>query len=431
MRRGLKIYDQFRIMKTRLGAFDSERGRNFCRACNSHNVVQVLDLGNLPIANELPITNHEIIDLFPLCFGICTNCGLGQVGEPVSRERLFSDYRYLSSISETWLRHAKNFAQNTVEALKLTSSDLVIEIASNDGYLLQYFKNSGIKVLGVEPAKNIAMKASLNGIETISEFFGVDTAKEISNLHAAPNLIIANNVAAHVPNLRDFFAGLEALAGDQTLISIENPSILNLLKENQFDTIYHEHYSYLSLTALNPIFKKHELKIVEVEKLETHGGSLRVTLVKARYNYLVQKSVYEILEEETKYDPLNVDLMFKFQESAKVIQLELVKELKNAKEQGLKVAAYGAAAKGNTLLNYSQINTDLVSYVVDLNPNKQGKYLPGSHIPVVSENVLSQDRPDLLLILPWNLATEIKNQLHWLSESGTKFLRAIPKLEYF
>ena len=182
---------------------------------------------------------------------------------------------------------------------------------------------------------------------------------------------------------------------------------------------------------MNPIFKKHELKIVEVEKLETHGGSLRVTLVKAQYDYSVQKSVYETLDEETKYDPLNEDLMMKFQENAQVIRLELVNELKIAKEQGLKVAAYGAAAKGNTLLNYSQINTDLVSYVVDLNPNKQGKYLPGSHIPVVSENVLSQDRPDLLLILPWNLATEIKNQLNWLSDGGTKFLRAIPKVEYF
>jgi SAM-dependent methyltransferase len=405
-----------------------------CRSCKNSEVRTFIDLGMSPIANNFltseTIKNRE--HSFPLHVVTCVNCGFVQLPEVASREALFpQDYLYFSSYSRSWLEHSKVYAEKMIRKLNLSEKDLVVEIASNDGYLLQYFNDLKISVLGIEPALEVAEVAREKGIETIVEFFGKDSANRILNSHKKAKLIIGNNVLAHVPNIHDFIEGFSLLLADNGFITFEFPHLVNLIKLNQFDTIYHEHYSYLSLTALNPIFEKHELKIVEVEKLETHGGSLRVTLVKAKYDYSVQKSVYEALEEETKYDPLNEDLMVKFQESAKVIRLELVYELKIAKEQGLKVAAYGAAAKGNTLLNYSQIKSDLVSYVVDLNPNKQGKYLPGSHIPVVSENVLSQDRPDLLLILPWNLATEIKNQLHWLSESGTKFLRAIPRLEYF
>jgi SAM-dependent methyltransferase len=405
-----------------------------CRACENTEVRTFIDLGMSPIANNFltseNLKNRELS--LPLHVVTCVNCGFVQLPEVASREALFpEDYLYFSSYSRSWLEHSKVYAEKMIEKLNLSKKDLIIEIASNDGYLLQYFNDQNISVLGIEPALEVAEAARNKGIETIVEFFGKDSANRIVKTHKKAKLIIANNVLAHVPNIHDFIEGFSILLADDGFITFEFPHLLNLIKLNQFDTIYHEHYSYLSLTALNPIFKKHELKIVEVEKIETHGGSLRVTLVKARYNYLVQKSVYEILEEETKYDPLNVDLMFKFQESAKVIQLELVKELKTAKEQGFKVAAYGAAAKGNTLLNYSQIKTDLVSYVVDLNPNKQGKYLPGSHIPVVSEAALRENKPDVLLVLPWNLATEIKNQLNWLSDCGTKFLRAIPKVEYF
>jgi SAM-dependent methyltransferase len=405
-----------------------------CRACKNTEVRTFINLGMSPIANNfLTSENIKNRDLsFPLHVVTCVNCGFVQLPEVASREALFpEDYLYFSSYSSSWLEHSKVYAEKMIKKLNLSEKDLIVEIASNDGYLLQYFNDQKISVLGIEPALEVAQVARNKGIETIVEFFGKDSANLIIESHKKAKLIIANNVLAHVPNIHDFIEGFFLLLADDGFITFEFPHLLNLIKLNQFDTIYHEHYSYLSLTALNPIFKQHELKIVEVEKLETHGGSLRVTLVKTKYDYLVQNSVHETLEEEKNYDPLNENLMAKFQENAKIIRLELVKELKNAKEQGLKVAAYGAAAKGNTLLNYSQINTDLISYVVDLNPNKQGKYLPGSHIPVVSENVLSQDRPDLLLILPWNLATEIKNQLNWLSDSGTKFLRAIPKVEYF
>ena len=405
-----------------------------CRSCG-HTVTRTfIDLGMSPIANNFLTSKNFIAKepIFPLRVMTCDRCSFVQLPEIASRETLFpEDYLYFSSYSSSWLEHSKKYAEKMITDLSLTKKDLVVEIASNDGYLLQYFSDCGTPVLGIEPALEVAEVARGKRIETIVEFFGKECAKQILKTHKKAKLIIANNVLAHVPNIHDFIEGFSLLLADDGFITFEFPHLLNLIKLNQFDTIYQEHYSYLSLTALNPIFKKHELKIVEVEKLETHGGSLRVTLVKAQYDYSVQKSVYETLDEETKYDPLNEDLMMKFQENAQVIRLELVNELKIAKEQGLKVAAYGAAAKGNTLLNYSQINTDLVSYVVDLNPNKQGKYLPGSHIPVVSENVLSQDRPDLLLILPWNLASEIKNQLNWLSDGGTKFLRAIPKVEYF
>ena len=405
-----------------------------CRACKNTEVRTFIDLGMSPIANNFltseNIKNRELS--FPLHVVTCANCGFVQLPEVASREALFpEDYLYFSSYSSSWLEHSKIYAEKMIEKLNLSEKDLIVEIASNDGYLLQYFNDLKISVLGIEPALEVAQVARNKGIETIVEFFGKDSANLIIQSHKKAKLIIANNVLAHVPNIHDFIEGFSILVADDGFITFEFPHLLNLIKLNQFDTIYHEHYSYLSLTALNPIFKQHELKIVEVEKLETHGGSLRVTLEKDKYDYSVQNSVHETLEEEKNYDPLNEDLMAKFQENAKIIRLELVKELKIAKEQGLKVAAYGAAAKGNTLLNYSQINIDLISYVVDLNPNKQGKYLPGSCIPVVSENVLNQERPDLLLVLPWNLATEIKNQLNWLSDGGTKFLRAIPKVEYF
>lgn len=405
-----------------------------CRSCGQIVTRTFIDLGMSPIANDF--LNPENINngepSFPLHVMTCGYCGLVQLPKIASREILFPEnYLYFSSYSSSWLEHSKIFAEKMIKDLNLSKNDLVVEVASNDGYLLQYFNNLGIPVLGIEPALEVAKVARRKGVKTLVEFFGEDSANRLLKSHKKAKLIVANNVLAHVPDIHDFVEGFSILLADDGFINFEFPHLLNLIKLNQFDTIYHEHYSYLSLTALVPIFDKHGLKIVEVAKLETHGGSLRLTLVKIQSDVVIQSSVFETLEEEKKYNPLNTDLVFKFQASAEKIRLELVKELKTAKEQGLKVAAYGAAAKGNTLLNYSKINSDLISYVVDLNPNKQGKYLPGSHIPVVSENILTQDIPDLLLILPWNLAREIKNQLKWLSESGTKFLRAIPKVEYF
>ena len=405
-----------------------------CRSCGYTVTRTFIDLGMSPIANNFLTSKNFIAKepIFPLRVMTCDRCSFVQLPEIASRETLFpEDYLYFSSYSSSWLEHSKKYAKKMINDLNITKKDLVVEIASNDGYLLQYFSECGIPVLGIEPALEVAEVARGKGIETIVEFFGEECAKQILKTHKKAKLIIANNVLAHVPDIHDFIEGFSLLLSDDGVITFEFPHLLNLINLNQFDTIYHEHYSYLSLTSLEPIFEKHGLKTVSVEKLETHGGSLRLTLVKNGSYSEVRNEVYETFEDEKKYDPLNFEVVARFQEHAEQVRDNLLKTLRDAQKQGLKIAAYGAAAKGNTLLNYSMINNELISYVVDLNPNKQGKFLPGSHIPVVSEVALRENRPDVLLVLPWNLANEIKNQLSWLSEAGTKFLRAIPKVEYF
>lgn len=428
MPRGPEIWELFRIMKTQIWPLDSERGRNLCRGCNGSTVIQVLDLGNLPIANELPQTNQEIIDLFPLCFGICNSCGLGQVGEPVSRERLFSDYRYLSSISTTWLNHAENFAQKTVEALELTDRDLVVEIASNDGYLLQYFKKYGIKVLGVEPAKNIAEIANLNGIKTISEFFGIESATKITMACGEPNLIIANNVAAHVPNLRDFFGGLEILAGDKTLISIENPSVLNLLRENQFDTIYHEHYSYLSAFAIRNIAAQFNLNLFKVESISTHGGSNRYWLKRGETTDLEQNSVDSFIETELSMGLMEILAWSEFSNKVKT-SLENLKEwLEICKRDGRRVFGFAAAAKASTILNAAKISSDEISGIADSSPEKIGRILPSLGVPIISIEDLKKEKPTDILIFAWNISHEISTLVWRELGDNVRCWTAIPDL---
>ena len=318
-----------------------------------------------------------------------------------------------------------------INKLDLRENDLVVEIASNDGYLLQYFKKEGIPVLGIEPALDVANSARSKGIQTIVDFFGMNLIEKILSNHKKPKLMIGNNVLAHVPNIHDFIAGFSALLADDGTITFEFPHLLNLIKFNQFDTIYHEHYSYLSITALIPIFTRHNLKIIEVEELSTHGGSLRLTLVKMDSLLSVDKSVAKILNEEIIYDPRQDKVIEKFTKSVENCRQDLLRELKIAKANGLNVVAYGAAAKGNTLLNYANITSDLISYVVDLNPNKQNMYLPGSHIPVTSDTYLKTIPPDVILVLPWNLSREIKEQLVSPELAKTRFLRAIPSVEYF
>ena len=405
-----------------------------CRSCGTIVTRTFINLGMSPIANNL-LTYENTMNkepTFPLHVMTCDKCRYVQLQEIVSRETIFSkDYLYFSSYSSSWLEHSKAYAEKITIELNLSKKDLVVEVASNDGYLLQYFHSLHIPVLGIEPAYEVAEVARGKGIETINEFFGKDSAIRVVKSYRKAKLIIANNVLAHVPDIHDFIEGFSLLLEDEGFITFEFPHLPNLIKLNQFDTIYHEHYSYLSLTALIPIFVNHGLKIVKTENLETHGGSIRLTLVKMQSNVVVQNSVFKTLEMESKYDPLMDDVVAEFQKNAEKVGIELVKELKSAKEQGLRVAAYGAAAKGNTLLNYSKVNYNLISYVVDLNPSKQGKYLPGSLIPVVAVKALCEYKPDILLVLPWNLAGEIKNQLYWLAEDGTKFLRAIPKVEYF
>ena len=405
-----------------------------CRSCGHTLTRTFIDLGMSPIANNfLAAENIENFEpTFPLRAMTCDHCAFVQMPDIASRETLFpDDYLYFSSYSSSWLEHSKAYAEKMIKYLNLTEKDLVVEVASNDGYLLQYFNDLKIPVLGIEPALEVAKVARSKGIKTLVEFFGKESAKRILKSHRKAKLIIGNNVLAHVPDIHDFIEGFSLLLADDGVITFEFPHLLNLIKYNQFDTIYHEHYSYLSLTTLAPIFESHGLKIVDSDKLETHGGSLRISLVKVESLVKISKSVLVTLENEKRYDPLNSKVMQEFQKNAEMVRTELLYVLEKLKKSNKKVAAYGAAAKGNTLLNYANINSNLISYVVDLNPNKQGKLLPGSHIPVVSEQRLHEELPDVLLVLPWNLAIEIKNQLNWLVARETKFLRAIPKVEYF
>lgn len=319
-----------------------------------------------------------------------------------------------------------------IEKLSLTADDLVVEVASNDGYLLQYFRAEGILVLGIEPAAEVAMVAEQKrNIPTQVDFFGTDIAQRLVKQDVRPRLMVANNVLAHVPDIHDFVAGFALILADDGIVTFEFPHLLNLIKLNQFDTIYHEHYSYLSITSLIPIFTKHGLRIFDVEELDTHGGSLRIFVCKTNSQWREVPSVNICVYEEGIHDPRSDKVAYQLQSRSQQVKSDLVEELERIKKSGKTVAAYGAAAKGNTLLNFVGVKSNNIDYVVDRNPHKQGKYLPGSHIPIVSEDYLQNNPPDVLLILPWNLAVELSQQLEYLKRQGVKFLRAIPSLEYF
>jgi hypothetical protein len=317
-----------------------------------------------------------------------------------------------------------------IEMLDLDEESMVIEVASNDGYLLQYFSQAGIQVLGVEPSSGVAEVAIKKNIPTIIDFFGSVLSSKLA-INKKPKLMLGNNVLAHVPDINDFVKGFSLLVAEDGLITFEFPHLVNLIKNNQFDTIYHEHYSYLSVTSILPIFEKHGLKVIDVEKLATHGGSIRVYVAKTESNWKVEDSVTKVLIEEQEFDPRNKLIWESLQDRALQTKIKLMAELVKCKQGGISVAAYGAAAKGNTLLNYSGIDSDLIQYVIDLNPHKQGKYLPCSRIPILGADELIENAPDVLLVLPWNLADEIKVQLNAFTKCGMRLLRAVPDLEYF
>ena len=404
-----------------------------CRGCGAKLTLTFLDLGMSPIANNLvedKQLNHQNKS-YPLRAMTCEKCALVQLSEAIPKEKLFpSSYTYFSSYSSTWLEHSKAYAEKMISLLQLNQNDLVVEIASNDGYLLQYFANSGIKVLGIEPASGVAKTAIAKGIPTLINYFGESTAVELTQ-GQKPKLMIGNNVLAHVPDIHDFIKGFSLLIADEGLITFEFPHLLNLIKKTQFDTIYHEHYSYLSVTALLPIFAQHGLRIINVEKLLTHGGSLRIFVAKNISSWIVHESVRATIAEESQYDPRDLRIYETVQRKVEGIKHNLLSELIKCKKDGKSISAYGAAAKGVTLLNYCGVSNDLIDYVVDLNPNKQGKFLPGSQIPIVGINVFDMKIPDILLVLPWNLSIEIKSQLSSYLKSGIKTIRAIPKVEYF
>jgi hypothetical protein len=354
-----------------------------------------------------------------------------QVDEYKKSDAIFnSEYVYYSSYSTSWLAHAKQYVEMMTERFKLNGNSKVLEIASNDGYLLQYFKEKNIPVLGIEPTANTAEVAQEKGIETITEFFGVDLAAklDLQDIHA--NLLLGNNVLAHVPDIVDFVAGMKIVLNATGIITMEFPHLMQLVENNQFDTIYHEHFSYLSFHTVKKIFESQGLVLFDVNEIPTHGGSLRI-YAKHKENDLIKISgnVDALLKKEEDKGMLSLSYYNNFQQKALSIKLALTEFLIRQKNAGKRVAAYGAAAKGNTLLNYCGIKNDMVDFVVDANPHKQNKYLPASHIPVVNEEHLKKEKPDYVIILPWNLKEEITKQLVYIKDWNAQFVFAIPELQ--
>ncbi len=384
---------------------------------------------NSPASNSF-LTKQQLDEpetFYPLKIYVCENCKLVQIDEYKKSDDIFDkDYAYFSSYSTSWLKHAKNYVQHITKKLSLNQNSLVTEIAANDGYLLQYFNEKNIPCLGVEPTASTAKVAKEKGIAVIEDFFG----SQLANTLEKSDLILGNNVLAHVPDINDFVQGLKIALKDKGTVTMEFPHLLNIIKENQFDTIYHEHFSYLSFYTVQKIFASQALKLYDVEKLSTHGGSLRIYASHVENNDLpVLPSVNELLEEEKAFGLFTIEAYKNFQEKADKVKYDLISFLLKAKQDNKKVIAYGAAAKGNTLLNYAGIKNDLIEFVVDKSPYKQNKYLPASHIPVVDEKNIKKYKPDYILILPWNIQDEVISQLEYVKEWGCDFVVAVPKLE--
>lgn len=405
-----------------------------CRHCGHGEFIPFADLHYCPPSNAMlsPAQLGKPEMTYPLNVQTCANCFLVQVGEHKPAAEIFdAGYTYFSSYSKSWLNHAERFAAAAIRQFGLGAQSLVVEIASNDGYLLQYFQAAGVPVIGVEPTANTAKVAQDKGIPTIVEFFGKEFAQRLfANKGRLADLICGNNVYAHVPDINDFTAGLKVALAPTGVITLEFPHLLRLLHENQFDTIYHEHFSYLSLSVVRQIFESQGLTLFDVEQLPTHGGSLRVFgRHEANAALTVTERVGAVLAEERAAGLESGAVYRAFQPKIDAIRAEFLGFLLAQRAAGKTVAAYGAAAKGNTLLNYCGVKgADLLSFVCDASPHKQGRFLPGSHIPVVSPDALEERRPDFIVILPWNLTAEITQQLSYARDWGARFVVAIPKL---
>ena len=406
-----------------------------CRFCHTPLEHEFIDLVNAPPSNAF--LTEEQLDapevFYPLKLYICVECHLVQIGEYKRSEEIFSDaYLYFSSYSRSWLEHARRYAEMITERLDLGASSLVIEIASNDGYLLQYFKEAGVSCLGIEPAESTAAVARDKGIEVIEAFFGKKLSARLAAQDRRADLIIGNNVLAHVPDINDFVAGIKMAMKDGGVANMEFPHLLQLVENNEFDTIYHEHFSYFSFQTVQRIFKTHDLTIFDVEELPTHGGSLRIYAAhKDDQNKGVSGSVSALLDKERKAGMGKIDYYLTFQARADAVKCDLLSFLAEQKKALKTIAAYGATAKGNTLLNYCGIKKDLVSFVVDASPHKQGRYMPGSHIAVVSEEKIRETKPDFILILPWNIKDEIIDQLSYIRKWGGRFVVPVPRLRMY
>ena len=405
------------------------RGAIFCRGCLGKNLFSALDLGDLPIANELLLTADAKIEKFPLHLRICIDCGLGQVADVVTPERIFRDYRYLSSISTTFLKHASEFASKLVERFSFSKDDWILEIASNDGYLLKNFIPHGIKVIGIEPAENVAEISRSLGIETISEFFSSKLANELLILYGHPKMIIANNVMAHVPDLNDFVMGLSLLAGPETKITIENPSLANILLNLQFDTIYHEHYSYLSATAVDRISQLHGLELFNVEELLIHGGSNRYWLRKLNNSNTVDNSVVQMKKSEMEMRLFEESAWLNLSLTVSSVLSDFQNWLTLKDKEGRRIFGYGAAAKASTILNSIDANSsELVLGIADLSLEKQGRFMPPYGINIISMENLVSSNPTDIVIFPWNIKKEIAEQLRSQVDERVRLWCAIPDM---
>jgi SAM-dependent methyltransferase len=402
-----------------------------CRFCGTPLEATFADLGMSPLANSYlsPEQANAMEPFYPLHALVCSNCFLVQLAEYETPDHIFSDYAYFSSYSTTWLEHSRRYVAAMVERFRLDGSSHVVEIASNDGYLLQYFAQRGIPVLGIEPAANVAEVAREKGLETVVEFFGVETARSLAPDRRA-DLLLGNNVLAHVPDLNDFVGGMKILLEPGGVITMEFPHLMRLIDENQWDTIYHEHFSYFSFTTVRRVFSAHGLRLFDVEELPTHGGSLRIYGCHADDDAKPDGDrVLELIvrEDAAGYEELGTYLDFgrRVAEDKRDILARLI----DLKLDGRRIVGYGAPAKGNTLLNYCGIGRDFLDYTADLNPHKQGHLLPGSHIPIRSPDAIREDRPDVVFILPWNLKDEIVDQLSFIREWGGTFAVRTPELQ--
>ena len=406
-----------------------------CRFCENKLTHIFADLGNAPLSNsylkEIQLEEPEIY--YPLKIFVCEQCWLVQADEHKKSEEIFnSEYAYFSSFSSSWLRHSRDFVTMIIKKLHLQKSSLVAEIASNDGYLLQFFHKKNIPCFGIEPSAGTSNAAREKGIETIPEFFTASLAKQLVLRDKKADLIIGNNVLAHVPDLNDFVEGLRLFLAKEGTITMEFPHLMNLIKYNQFDTIYHEHFSYLSFQIVCEIFKLHKLIIYDVKELQTHGGSIRIFAGHTKNkNLSALRSVKDLLEKEQEFRLFSLKAYEQFQGKIENVSYDFLKFLLEMKTKGKTIAGYGAAAKGNTLLNYCGIKRNLIDFVADVSPYKQGKYLPGSHIPIVSEQKIKETKPDYLVLFPWNIKKELVGNLSYIRDWSGKFVTVIPALEIF
>jgi 2-polyprenyl-3-methyl-5-hydroxy-6-metoxy-1,4-benzoquinol methylase len=402
-----------------------------CRFCGTALSESFCDLGASPLANRYlkPEDLGSMEPTYPLHAYLCPSCFLVQLETFERPEAIFGDYAYFSSFSKSWLDHCRAHAEKATRRLGLDAESLVTEVASNDGYLLQYFRDLAIPVLGVEPARNIAAFASAKGIPTLVRYFGTELARELAAQGRKADLIIANNVLAHVPDLNDFVAGIALALKPQGAVSVEFPHLLSLIDHVQFDTIYHEHFSYFSFVTAERVFAAHGLRIFDVEALATHGGSLRIWACHRRASHPESPSLARMRAREAAAGLGRIETYRGFEHKVRALKRHLVEFLIEAKHEGKHIVGYGAAAKGNTLLNYCGVRTDFLDYVVDLNPHKQAHFLPGTRIPIAAPGRVTETRPDYLLILPWNIKDEIMAQMAHIRDWGGKFAIPAPRLE--